>query len=125
MSRQAKLAILCHLYPLFASAHLQYGQDNLVSTALFFIIPGFSICAILYIWIKSSHRKLADNEKRSILFFIYFFLVLHSYYVICVLAAKIDGGTQWVSDHNSYLFYFLCFILIFYTLSSVTKRLWH
>ena len=125
MSRQAQLLFLTHLYPVFACLHLQFGGGSVLSTAMFFIIPGFSICAILYIWIKSSHRKLADGEKRSIWFFVYFFLVLHCYYAICVLASMNNTGRGWILEHNSFLFYFLCFILIFYTLSSVTKRLWH
>lgn len=114
MSRQAKIFILAHFYPVFAAFHLYYGQNNIVSIALFFIVPGTTICYLLYIWERTSHIKLSRNEVRSIRFFIYFCLTLYSYYTICVFAARVKNGFDWISDHNTYMVCFIIYTLSFY-----------
>src|ERR1700739_1095119 len=115
MSRQSKIFILCHAYPLFLICQLQWRLGDFIYTVapMCFIIPMFLI------W-RDNSVKLNTTEKRSLNFFLYFFSIMQGYYVFCIF-----GNTEWIADHNFYFAYFLVFVLIFYTLSSVTKRLWH
>ena len=117
MSRQAKILLLTHSYPIWVILHLQFGGTSSISTALFFIVPGFMVCSILYIWNKTSHIKLLRIESNSILFFINFYLVLSCYYGICSLVANNKQGGDWVRTHNNYICYFIIFTLTFYIVS--------
>lgn len=114
MSRETKTFTTAHLYPLYIVMHMQFGDWCAVCTAIFNIAPIFFVSSFFTIWINSSHIRLSRSEKRSLYFFVYFFIIAHSYYAICALIQNNPAGQIWIIKHNAYFVYFVIFIALFY-----------
>jgi hypothetical protein len=116
MSRQGRLLIITHGYPLFAAAELEFGYKylgNMADELLFNIMPGFFIILVVWEWVRTSAVKLNLHEKRSLWFFVISMATFHLYYCICTIMNAIDNG-PWVQAHNDFLAYFVVFTFIFY-----------
>lgn len=113
MSRQAKIIIVTHLYPLYIICNLQWRLGDFVYTISTYLFP----LILIYLWRTGNSVRLNNLEKRAIEFYIYFFILMGVYCCICEIANPL-----WIAEHNYYLVYFICFILIFYTLNRATER---
>lgn len=122
MSRATKIFGICHLYPIFMVLHMQFLDWSKVPMVLFYIIPTFFVCLLVHTWIKTSHIRLRASERRSLYLFIYFFLLLHTYYCVCTLISGTTKGDIWILEHNLFFFYFAIFISIFYTINYCVNR---
>ena len=124
MSRNGRIFLITHLYPLFTALELQYAYNllgDLTDSLLYNIAPVFFIILIVNEWKQTSAVKLCFSERRSLTFFVYSFISFHVYYCLCSIENSI-GNRSWVSEHNNFVFYFIILSFTFYLSSYATKR---
>lgn len=122
MNRETKIFLLCHAYPVFLACHMQFLDWRPIFAALFNIVPIFFVSLLLQTWIKTSHIRLCQSERRSLFLFIYFFIIVHIYYAACAMIGGTKAGDLWIISHNAYFFYFAIFILSFYIISYSARK---
>lgn len=122
MNREAKIHMVCHLYPIFMVCHMQFLDWSSLNLAIWNIIPTAFVVWLIRLWMHSSNVRLSDREKRSLYVFMWFFVIIHIYYAICGFVGKGTAGEIWILKHNLFLFYFAIFISIFYITYYCVKR---
>jgi hypothetical protein len=118
MSRQSKILILSHLYPLYIIADLQWELGDLIFNVLPFFIYGL----LMYVWLRTSIIKLNKIEKNSLGFLIIFQCTFSIYYEFCTLMTKYIDCDKWVKEHSGYMLYLVIFIATFYSISHLINE---
>jgi hypothetical protein len=118
MSRNGRLFLITHLYPLGMAIQMQWGSWTPVWNVLFQITPVLFIFMLLCEWKKTSSIKLSWHERQFINYFIFCFVILHIYYIACLFASN-----KWIKTHNIFVIWFTVITIIFYTYINVARKI--
>lgn len=116
MSRQSKIFLASHLYPLYIILDFTFNLGDFA----FNIVPDLIIAALLWL-IVSTPARINANEKQSIMFLVSFRLFISLYYEIAILAGQ-KGIFEWIKVHNLYIVIFIIFTGVFYLKSRLNRN---
>jgi ACR3 family arsenite efflux pump ArsB len=118
MSRNGRLFLITHLYPLAMAVQMQWGDYTSAWNVLFQITPVFFVGLIIAEWIRTSSIKLGWHERQFLYYFGYCFVILHLYYVACLFASR-----NRILQHNHFMIWFAFITTIFYTYTHVARKI--
>lgn len=111
MKRSAILFILTHGYTLFLCVNLYFFSNTRTFQILSYSVPILFFAGIPFLWLKTSHIKLAKIDKVYIRYFIFNIIFLYCFYNICIFSSP-----KWIYDRNWQVALFLLATMIFYVI---------
>ena len=113
--RKKSIVFLCHLYPIFISYHLLFGNWLIKGQLFFTLIPILIFASLFFIWNNTSNYKLLNIERISIGYLVITILTSAFYYCLCACSTY-----KWVYNSNIVfsLYVSVTFLYYIYTYNS-------